>query len=90
MLVWRENTKKWTGPFPLRSINGETCTVDNGKLTNFRTTIVKPFRTDPDEITDEITSDQQIPNDPPDETPRPSSPQIQVVIRNPPSTPEIP
>jgi len=44
--VWRENIG-WTGPFKLIARDGETCTVDtNGKATNFRTVVVKPYHRD--------------------------------------------
>lgn len=51
VLVWREKGDSarqkgaWTGPFKLLSISGETCTVQlaSGR-TEFRSTVVKPFR----------------------------------------------
>ena len=44
--VWRENIG-WKGPYILLGRDGETCTVDiNGKATNFRTVIVKPYHRD--------------------------------------------
>ncbi|KAI0996164.1 hypothetical protein K3495_g12016 [Podosphaera aphanis] len=44
VLVWRIHQKKWTGPFQLLSVEGNTCTVNlpTGP-TNFRSTVVKPF-----------------------------------------------
>ena len=43
--VWREKDG-WIGLFKLFVINGETCTIDIPyKLTNFRSTIVKPYYT---------------------------------------------
>ena len=56
--VWREN-RGWEGPFVLLARDGEQCTVDvNGKATNFRTVVVKPYRRDettdtPDGVDDE-------------------------------------
>ncbi|KAI1002436.1 hypothetical protein K3495_g5766 [Podosphaera aphanis] len=46
VLVWREKDS-WTGPFKILAIDGDTCTVDlpHG-LTNFRSTVVKPYYTD--------------------------------------------
>jgi len=46
VLVWREKDR-WTGPYKLLAISGETCTIElpNGP-TNFRSTIVKPFYTE--------------------------------------------
>jgi hypothetical protein len=44
--VWRENLG-WKGPFVLLARDGETCTVDvDGKATNFRTVVVKPYYRD--------------------------------------------
>ena len=44
--VWRENDG-WKGPYILLARDGETCTVDiNGKATNFRTVVVKPYHCD--------------------------------------------
>jgi hypothetical protein len=48
VLVWREgNTGQpghWDGPFPLLSIEGETCVVKLGNgATSFRSTVVKPY-----------------------------------------------
>jgi hypothetical protein len=48
VLVWREgNTGQpghWDGPFPLLSIEGETCIVELGSgATSFRSTVVKPY-----------------------------------------------
>jgi hypothetical protein len=41
--VWREN-KGWKGPYKLLATNGETCTIDmQHGLTNFRSTVVKPY-----------------------------------------------
>ena len=51
VLVWREGnagqTGKWSGPYTLIAIQGETCVVDlpHGQ-TSFRTTVVKPYLTD--------------------------------------------
>jgi hypothetical protein len=48
VLVWREgNTGQpghWDGPFPLLSIEGETCIVElSSGATSFRSTVVKPY-----------------------------------------------
>jgi hypothetical protein len=48
VLVWREgNTGQpghWDGPFPLLSMEGETCIVElSSGATSFRSTIVKPY-----------------------------------------------
>ena len=49
VLVWREGKTgyagKWTGPYKLLSIDGETCMIvlPNGP-TLFRTTVVKPYQ----------------------------------------------
>ncbi|KAF2741607.1 putative integrase, partial [Sporormia fimetaria CBS 119925] len=44
--VWREK-KGWRGPFVLLARDSNTCTVDiNGKPTNFRITVVKPYHRD--------------------------------------------
>lgn len=51
VLVWREGpvgrSGKWSGPFKMLGIEGETCKVElpNG-VTDFRTTTVKPFLTE--------------------------------------------
>ena len=43
VLVWREKDK-WTGPFKLLAIDGQTCTVSiGGRGVNFRSTVVKPY-----------------------------------------------
>ena len=42
VLVWSVHKKKWTGPFKLLAISGETCTValPNGP-TQFRSTVIR-------------------------------------------------
>jgi len=41
--VWREKGG-WIGPYKLLTTNGETCTVEMPSgLTNFRSTVVKPY-----------------------------------------------
>jgi hypothetical protein len=56
VLVWREGNTgrsgKWTGPFPLIEIQGETCRVQlPSGLTDFRSTTVKPYhQTEPDDL----------------------------------------
>ncbi|OXV06896.1 hypothetical protein Egran_05336 [Elaphomyces granulatus] len=52
VLVWREGntgqSRGWTGPYNLLNVDGETCTVNlPGGPTNFRSTVVKPYLTDP-------------------------------------------
>jgi len=43
VLVWREKDK-WTGPFKLLAIEGETCTIDMPRApAKFRSTVVKPY-----------------------------------------------
>jgi hypothetical protein len=43
VLVWREG-KKWTGPFKLLGIEGETCKIAlSSGSTDFRSTVVKSF-----------------------------------------------
>jgi hypothetical protein len=47
VLVWREG-KKWTGPFKLLGMDGETCKIElSSGPTNFRSTVVKPFLIEP-------------------------------------------
>ena len=44
VLVYRQKTKQWEGPFPLLNVQGETCSFlcpDGPK--NFRVVVVKPF-----------------------------------------------
>ena len=46
--VWREKKEgkraRWTGPYTLLAVEGETCTVQvNDKAVNFRATVVKPY-----------------------------------------------
>ena len=53
VLVWREGnigqTGKWTGPFKLISLTDETCKIQlPSGPTDFRTTVVKPYLTDPE------------------------------------------
>ena len=48
MLVWREGNTgqsgKWTGPFKLLALEGETCKVQlTSGPTNFKSIIVKPY-----------------------------------------------
>ena len=51
VLVWREGntgqTGHWDGPYRLRTVEGETCTIElpHG-LTEFRSTVVKPYYTE--------------------------------------------
>ncbi|KAF6807096.1 hypothetical protein CPLU01_15834 [Colletotrichum plurivorum] len=47
--VWREK-EGWTGPYRLLAADGEDCTVDVSGPRNFRSTVVKPYHADPDEI----------------------------------------
>jgi hypothetical protein len=57
--VWREKDG-WNGPYKLLAIDGETCTVDMPYgPTNFRTTVVKPYFTDP--------TDQEVPEEQPNQ-----------------------
>jgi hypothetical protein len=49
VLVWRTNTNgdRWTGPYKLLKIEGETCRIQlPSGPTTFRTTVVKPYLTD--------------------------------------------
>jgi hypothetical protein len=63
VLVWRTHTEKWTGPYRLLSIEGETCTVElPSGPTNFRSTSVKPY------TSNEATNDD---NEVVDNTPAP-------------------
>jgi hypothetical protein len=50
VLVWRVHVKKWTGPFNLLAISGETCTValPSGP-TQFRSTVIKSFASEDSE-----------------------------------------
>ena len=50
VLVWRVHEKKWTGPFKLLAISGETCTValPSGP-TQFRSTVIKSFTSEDSE-----------------------------------------
>ncbi|RAL67593.1 hypothetical protein DID88_008346 [Monilinia fructigena] len=56
VLVWREGkggniSGKWTGPHPLIGTDGETCEVElSSGPTKFRSTSVRPFYTEPEEI----------------------------------------
>ena len=44
VLVWRIHLAKWTGPFKLLSIQGETCNVNMPhRPANFQTTLVNPY-----------------------------------------------
>jgi hypothetical protein len=48
--VWREN-KGWKGLYKLLATNGETCTIDiQHSLTNFRSTVVKPYYTEEGQV----------------------------------------
>ena len=55
ILVWREgNTGQfgyWAGPYNLLNVEGEMCTVNlpSGPM-KFRSTVVKPYLTDPEHI----------------------------------------
>ena len=54
VLVWREvpganKLGKWTGPYPLISVDREECIIDlSSGPTKFRTTVVKPYHRDDD------------------------------------------
>jgi len=57
--VWRDGIG-WKGPFVLLARDGETCTVDiNGKATNFRTVVVKPYYRDESTKTPETPADNE-------------------------------
>ena len=44
VLVWRENSHRWTGPFKLLSMEEESCKVQlPSGPTDFRSTVVKPY-----------------------------------------------
>lgn len=64
VLVWREgntgHSGKWTGPFKLMSIENETCKVQlPSGLTDFRTTVVRPYFEDHvEDHVDSQTEDQ--------------------------------
>jgi len=49
--VYREK-RGWTGPYKLLSIDGETCRIEmqRGSPVNFRTTVVRPYYEQPQEI----------------------------------------
>lgn len=48
VLVWRIHKKAWNGPYKLLTIEGETATVEiNGRPTQFRTTVIKPYLREP-------------------------------------------
>ncbi|KAF5503979.1 hypothetical protein CGCF413_v004518 [Colletotrichum fructicola] len=54
--VWREK-KGWQGPFRLLATDGENCTIDHPRGPRiFRSTMVKPFHQDPEEITEISTN----------------------------------
>ncbi|KHJ33690.1 hypothetical protein EV44_g3111 [Erysiphe necator] len=86
VLVWREGNAnkngKWTGPFTLLSIQNETCSVQlPSGPTNFRSTVVKPYRKDdvpetfpPIDFPSQTTSHQSIPSSPTQNIPN-STPQ---------------
>lgn len=63
VLVWRKHENEWKGPYQLLSIEGETCMVrlPHGP-TPFRTTVVKPFRTESDQATKSTTEPEDTVN----------------------------
>ena len=69
VLVWRKK-EKWTGPWKLLSMEGETCKVElqNGPTT-FRSTVVKPYyeETDKTKQPNENSEGQQVQNQGPQE-----------------------
>jgi hypothetical protein len=96
VLVWREgvgNQGSWKGPFELLHIQGETCKVQlPSGPTDFRTTQVKPYNSEPDESNSSPdnpspdnsspTSDDDEPDDEPTE-PIESEPRRGTRIRRP-------
>ena len=70
VLVWREGNTgqsgKWTGPFKLLGIEGETCRVQlpRGPV-EFRTTVVKPFLQEQSESESEPDPDPEQANESP-------------------------
>ena len=62
--VWREKNQ-WQGPYKLLAINGETCTIEMPQgPTDFRSTCVKPYYRDPNNVTE-----PESPENPDDELP---------------------
>jgi hypothetical protein len=67
VLVWREGSAghggKWTGPFTLIGISGETCRVQlPSGSTDFRSTVVKPYYQPQDDETGDEETDGEIEN----------------------------
>jgi hypothetical protein len=75
VLVWREGNNqrgKWTGPFKLLGMDGETCKIElPSGPTDFRSTVVKPFLIEPP-VEVEPTVDVQPTNDVEPENVQPS------------------
>ena len=71
VLVWREGNTgqsgRWTGPFKLLGIVGETCKVQlPSRPTDFRTTAVKPYlQPEPEEPNEE--PDEELTEEPTEE-----------------------
>ncbi|RAL58350.1 hypothetical protein DID88_005767 [Monilinia fructigena] len=65
VLVWREGkgtgSGKWTGPHILLRMEGETCTVElSSGPTDFRSTSVKPFYTEPEDDDDATGEEEEV------------------------------
>jgi hypothetical protein len=63
VLVWREGKTgyagKWTGPYKLLAVNGETCIIELPRgPTEFRSTVVKPYQSN-----DQNNNQNNSPND---------------------------
>jgi hypothetical protein len=79
VLVWRERNgprgPQWQGPRRLLGVTGETCRIQQLRgPADFRTTVVKPFLRDPDDLPDDQpasdgTGGVQTPDLTPDPTP---------------------
>ena len=74
VLVWREGptgrSGKWTGPFKLLGMEGETCKVNlPSGPTSFRSTTVKPYLTEEENIDDSDQDDNPVNDDDPEKVP---------------------
>jgi hypothetical protein len=76
VLIWRES-KKWTEPFKLLSMNDETCKIELlSEPIDFRSTVIKPFLIEPSMNDVQSTNENVQPTDSSDDENQNPAPEI--------------
>ena len=85
VMVWREGPTGqpgfWSGPYNLLRVDGETCIIQlpHGPI-SFRSTVVKPYYTDPDYSPETVPTAQTVPDQTaPGTVPAPNLPSVETV-----------